>query len=77
MRAAQADGQGLLLFRHRNQVYVVAHQALSENIDSALTAILSVQIVLDAAVSLGVEDDLVVGSALGDVMGRSGQDQPG
>jgi hypothetical protein len=58
-------------------VYVVWHQAVSENADPGLTAVFSEQIEVDAAVSLGVEDDLAVGSALGDVMGRSGQDQPG
>jgi hypothetical protein len=77
MRSAEADGQGVLLFRHRNQVYVIAHQAVSENADSGLMAILLQQIQIDAAVSLGVEDDLPVGSALGDVMGKSGQNAPG
>lgn len=56
---------------------MVWHQALSENADAGLTAILGEQIEIDAAISLGVEDDLAVGSALRDVMGRSGQDQPG
>jgi hypothetical protein len=57
-------------------VYVVWHQAVSENADAGLPAVLSEQIEIDAAVSLGVEDDLAVGSALGDVIGSFGQDEP-
>jgi len=69
MGAAQADCKGVLLFRHRYQVDVVWHQAVSENCNAGLTAVLSEQIEVDAAVSLGVEDDLTVGSALRNVMG--------
>jgi hypothetical protein len=58
-------------------VYVVWHQAVSENADPGLPAVFRKQIEVDAAVSLGVEDDLAVSSALSDVMGRSGQDEPG
>ena len=71
MRSAQADGKGVLLFRHRNQVYVVAHQALSENTDSSLMAILFQQIQIDSAVSLRVKHNLSIGPTLGDVMGKS------
>ena len=49
-------------------------QAVSENSDPGLPAVFSKQIEVDAAVSLGVQNDLAVGSALGDVMRRSGQD---
>ena len=77
MRSAEADGQGVLLFRHRNQVYVIAHQALSENTDSGLMAVLLQQIQIDAAVSLGMKNNLSISSALGDVMGKSGQNAPG
>ena len=77
MRSAEADGQGVLLFRHRNQVYVIAHQAVSENTDSGLMAVLLQQTQIDAAVSLGMKNNLSISSALGNVMGKSGQNAPG
>ena len=77
MSAAQADCKGVLLFRHRYQVDVVAYQAVSQNADPGLIAILLQYIQLDTAVSLRVKDDLSICPTLSYLMGKSGQYAPG
>jgi hypothetical protein len=58
-------------------VYVIAHQAVSENTDSRLMTVLLQQIQIDTAVSLGMKNNLSISSALGNVMGKSWQNAPG
>lgn len=56
---------------------MVDHQAVSKNSDAGLAAVLPEQIELDAAVLFGVMNNLTIGSALGNMMRKSGDDTAG
>ena len=77
MRAAQADGQRVRFLRDGDQMYVVEHQAISENPDVRLAAIFSEQFQVDAAVLFGVKNALAVGAALGDMVRKAGNNAAG
>ena len=77
MGAANGDGQGLLVGRNDEEVYVIGHQGKSHNEDVLGGGVDAELFEVDAAVATGVEDALAAGTALGDVVGFAGEDPAG
>jgi hypothetical protein len=74
VNAAQYNRERLGLLRNRNQVDVIAHQAVSEDADTAEIAVHLQQFELDLAAAARIENDLAIGSALGNVVRHTGRD---
>jgi hypothetical protein len=72
--AAEEDGEGVLVFGDGDEVDVIGHEAEGEEADACVGEVGGEVVEVDAAVGLGEEDVLVVGAALGDVVGATGED---
>jgi hypothetical protein len=68
MSAAQRYGEGLRLLWCRDEVDMVAHQAISENAKASLRAVGLEAIQICATVGIGEENALLVDAALRDVV---------
>lgn len=72
--AAEEDGEGVLVFGDGDEVDVIGHEAEGEEADAGVWEVGGEEVEVDAAVGLGEEDVLVVGAALGDVVGAAWED---
>ena len=72
--AAEEDGEGVFAVGDGDEVDVVGHEAVGEEADAGVGEVGGEEVEVDTAVGLGEEDVLVVGAALGDVVGATWED---
>ncbi len=77
MGLPDASGEGIFPVWHSNQVNVVGHQAPGENRDTGLTGFLGKELEVDNAVAVVCENIHRPHTALGEVMGVTGNDNSG
>ncbi len=75
MSAAQADGEGFGLVRHREQMYVIAHEAISKDSKQSLRTVGLEALQVGAAISIREENALLVNAALCDMVRPSDGDR--
>src|SRR5438046_930695 len=73
-RSAQSLGQRILPLRNRDQVDVVAHQAVSEEIEPVALTAVPQGIEVHLTVQIAEEDRLLLVAPLGNVMRQAGND---
>ena len=74
MRLPQTERQGVLAFRHPDQVHVVGHEAIADQPETCRFAIFGDEAKIGVAIAVAAKDVLAVVAALRDVMGQSGSD---
>lgn len=77
VHTAQQDGEGIFLRRDGDEMYVVRHQAVSEDAYFGVCGLFAKEIEVDEVIGTSSEDDSAGGSALGDLMGHSVRDEAG
>jgi hypothetical protein len=74
MRLPQTERQGVLAFRHPDQVHVVGHEAIADQPETCRFRILGDKGEIGDAIAVVAKDALTVVAALCHVMGQSGSD---
>jgi hypothetical protein len=69
--SAEKEGQGILPIGDDDEVYVIGHEAVSEDPTAGLWEVLADQAEVQGAVGIGKENPLSVGAALCNVVGKS------
>ena len=70
--AADGFGEGVLLVWSGDEVDVVGHEAPGQDVEAVFVGLFSEHGKVGAVVFVGVEDLLAIVTALGDVMGHTG-----
>lgn len=77
MGSAERNSKRIRLIRDRDQMNMIRHQAISEDAEVRLAGRGAEPIEIDLAIGVSEEDRLAVGSALGNVMGKTDGDGSG
>src|SRR5260370_26364390 len=63
------------MFGDDYQMYVIAHQAISQNREASLTAVFFQQLKVDTTVLFGEENQLAIDPTLGDMVRHAGRNE--
>ena len=77
MDTAQKDGQRVLFGRDGDEVYVVRHQAVSEDANLGVGDLFAKEIEVDEVIGTSPEDHLAGSSTLSNMMRHAGRDKAG
>ena len=77
MRLAERPPERFLPVRHEDEMHMVRHQAVSPACDAVLAAPARQEIAIEFVVVVAEEHPLAPVAALGDVMGKTGDDEAG
>ena len=76
MRMAERQRQRRAVFRDQDQVHVIGHQTPAQHLDIVAGRLLTEELQVELTVLSGTEDSLAIVAALGDVVRRTGNDNP-
>ena len=73
---AEGEGERALVLRHGDQVDVVRHQAVAEDVEGVIACLAAERVEVEEPIGVGAEDGDAVVAALGDVMRCADRDNP-